>query len=628
MTAAERSWAAAMGVASACGLGAGISALLGGGAGSAFELPWSVPGGRLSIRVDALSALFVVQISLIAALGAVFGLEYWAQRDHPQNARRLRASFGVLTAGMLLLVVARNAVLFLIGWELMALAAFLAVTTEHEQPEVRSAGYLYLLATRLGTLALYAMFALLFAASGTLDFDGWRGALASSRADAVFALALVGFGLKAGIVPLHVWLPSAHASAPSHVSALMSGVLIKMGIYGLVRISSLCAAPPLWWGEALLALGAVSSVFGVALALGQHDLKRLLAYHSVENIGIICLGLGVALLGRAIGREELMVLGMAGALLHTFNHGLFKALLFFCAGSVVHAAGTREIDRLGGLRERMPATALFFLVGAVAICGLPPLNGLISELLVYLGLFHAATREPLPLWLGGGFAAPALALVGGLALACFTKVFGAVFLGAPRSRAGAAAHDPGAAMLLPMAALALCCAAIGLAAPLLAPALDAALRVWSGAPRVSVAEVAPLRAVALANFALAAACIALGSWLAARVRGAPRVSTWDCGAAMPTPRAQYTASSFADALVRLLGWILRPVRETPVLGRPFPRDAHFQSHLPDTVLDRAVLPSAAAATRVLAWLRPIQQGSVHLYLLYIVATVVVLLVWR
>src|SRR5262249_16708559 len=285
-------------------------------------------------------------------------------------------------------VIARNAVLFLAGWEIMALAAFVLVSTEDDKPAAREVGYVYLVATRFGTLAIFAMFALLAAGGGTLDFDGWPRALASPVGDAIFVLGLVGFGLKAGVMPLHVWLPGAHATAPSHVAALMSGVLIKMGIYGLVRLTSLCAQPPAWWGHTLLALGVLSAVLGVGFALGQHDLKRLLAYHSVENIGIICMGLGVAVLGPAPGRGgprargpgELVALGLAGALLHVWNHGLYKGLLFLSAGSVAHTAGTREIDRLGGLWRRMPWTGLAFLVGAVAICGLPPLNGLVSEL--------------------------------------------------------------------------------------------------------------------------------------------------------------------------------------------------------------------------------------------------------
>jgi formate hydrogenlyase subunit 3/multisubunit Na+/H+ antiporter MnhD subunit len=233
-------------------------------------------------------------------------------------------------------------------------------------------------------------------------------------------------------MPLHVWLPGAHAIAPSHVSALMSGVLIKMGIYGLVRTFSLFPNPPLWWGQLVLLMGAISGVLGVAFAIGQHDFKRLLAYHSVENIGIICMGLGLALLGRSLGSGALVALGLGGALLHTWNHGLFKGLLFLSAGSVLHAAHTREIDELGGLAKRMPWTSFAFLVGSVAICGLPPLNGFVSELLVYLGLFEVARLPRGVLWLVGAIGAPTLALIGALALACFVKVFGAMFLGEPR----------------------------------------------------------------------------------------------------------------------------------------------------------------------------------------------------
>ena len=281
-------------------------------------------------------------------------------------------------------------------------------------------------------------------------------------ATAIFVLALVGFGLKAGIMPLHVWLPGAHANAPSHVSAIMSGVMIKMGIYGLVRVLVLLPTPPLAWGYVLLGLGVVSGVLGVAFAVGQHDLKRLLAYHSIENIGIIVIGLGLALIGRTLDRADWIVLGLGGALLHVWNHALFKSLLFLSAGSVIHATGTREIDRLGGLAKAMPRTSLAFLVGAVAICGLPPLNGFVSELLIYLGLFGT-----LGIGEGGAcpmaaFAAPALALIGGLAVACFVKVFGVVFLGTARSEDARHAHESAWSMLGPMGVLMGCCLFIGL----------------------------------------------------------------------------------------------------------------------------------------------------------------------
>jgi hydrogenase-4 component B len=596
---------------------------------SELSANWSVPGGRLIVGVDAITAMFVLQISVIGALGAWYGLEYWPQRAHPDNARKLRAFYGLLTAAMLLLVVARNAVLFLAGWEVMALAAFILIGTEDEKPAVRSVGYLYLLATRLGTLCLFGMFALLSGASGTLDFAGWPRALASPLRDAIFVLGLCGFGLKAGVMPLHIWLPGAHANAPSHVSAFMSGVLIKMGIYGLVRLTAECGAPPAWWGYVLLSLGVISGVLGVGFAIGQHDLKRLLAYHSVENIGIICMGLGVAVLGRSLGRADLVTLGVAGALLHVWNHGLFKALLFLSAGSVLHATGTREIDRLGGLARRMPRTTLAFVVGAVAICGLPPLNGLISELLVYLGLFRMGEGGG-RVWLAGALAAPALALIGALAVACFVKVLGAVFLGQARSADATEAREAGAAMVAPMAILGACCLFIGLGAPLCARVLDAAVAAWAGvglAPALS--KVAPLVGVSATSMLLLVAVIALGFALGARLRGAPgNIATWGCGYAAPSARMQYTSSSFAEMLVGLLSWALRPSAHSPRLDGPFPAPAAFHSHVPDVVLDRAVLPAFAAVGRAFERLRPIQRGSIHLYLAYILGTLIVLLLWR
>jgi hydrogenase-4 component B len=629
--AAERLFVGLIGIATLCACMSSVAAFM--LESRTLHRAWPVPGGHLAIQVDAISAIFVFQIALLALLGAVYGLEYWSQRSHPYEGRKLRAFYGAVTAGMLLLVVAQSAVLFLVGWEIMALSAFLLVTTEDEKPPVREVGYVYLVATRAGTLCLFAMFALLGAASGTLDFAGWPPALASPLGDAIFVLGLAGFGLKAGVMPLHIWLPGAHASAPSHVSALMSGVLIKTGIYGLVRLTALRDAPPLWWGYTLVALGVVSGVLGVSFAIAQHDLKRLLAYHSVENIGIICMGLGVAVLGRSLGRNELVALGIAGALLHVCNHGLFKALLFLSAGSVLHATGTREIDRLGGLLRCMPRTGLAFLVGAVAICGLPPLNGLISELIIYLGLFRASTERAGPA-LVAALAAPALALIGALALACFVKVFGAAFLGQARTSAAERAHEGGPAMLWPMAILAACCFFIGLAAAPVSRVLDIAVGAWAG-PSASVPRlrsIVPLVSISgmSATLLLLLALLAL----LAAARGLPRsasspLGTWDCGYATPTARMQYTSSSFARLLVSLLSWALRPQVHEPRIEPPFPTlAASFRSHVPDIVLDRSLLPALSIADRFLARLRPIQRGSVHLYLVYMLAALIVLLLWR
>lgn len=613
---------------------AGAALVLAGAPGQGLGGAWSVPGARLLFRVDPLSAFFLVPVCLLTALGSVYGLGYWAATARPESAAPVRFWYGLLGGSLALLLGARDAVLFLCAWEAMALSAFFLVAAEDEIAEVRDAAWIYLVATHAGTLLLMGAFAVLRVGTGSFSLLD-AADLGPGAAGAVFLLALGGFGLKAGLMPLHVWLPGAHANAPSHVSTLMSGVVIKMGIYGILRVTGLLPVPPAWWGWAVLGLGAVSAVLGVAYALGQHDLKRLLAYHSVENIGIIALGVGLALLGRSAGRPEWVVLGLGGGLLHVWNHGLFKGLLFLSAGSVIHAAHTREIDHLGGLAKRMPWTAAAFGVGAVAICGLPPLNGFVSELLVYLGLFRTALADtpgaPSARWAAAALAAPALAMVGALAVACFVKAFGAVFLGEPRCAHGREAHEAPPAMMGPMAVLAAACAAIGLFPWALAPVLDTAARAW--APEVAgppLGALAPLSAVGALALGLAGG-LALGAaglraWMKKKPP-APAV-TWDCGYAAPTARMQYTASSFGALLVGLFSWALTPRVRPPRLSGFFPGQASFASHVPDAVLDRSLRPLFRTAADLLGRARVLQGGRVQLYVAYVLATLVALFLWR
>jgi len=386
---------------------------LAGGSRESWQIDWGLPFGPAEIAVDPLSALFLLPIFIVSACCAVYALSYWPAAENPESASRLTLSFAILTASLGIIVIARHAILFLAAWEIMAVACYFAMTVDSRKKEVREAGILYLVTAHIGALALFAYFALLKGEAGSYLFPP-AGSLSASAATAIFLFALIGFGMKAGVVPLHIWLPSAHANAPSHVSAIMSGVLIKMGIYGLIRTVSFFAAIPFWWGVLVLAAGVISGLIGVIFAIGQHDIKRLLAYHSIENIGIIAMGTGVALMGTSAGIPSLVMLGMAGALLHTLNHATFKPLLFLCAGSVIHSCGTREIDRMGGLLKKMPLTGALFLTGAVAICGLPPLNGFVSEWLIYLGLFRGIIDADTfndPYF---ALAAPALALIGGL----------------------------------------------------------------------------------------------------------------------------------------------------------------------------------------------------------------------
>ncbi|MEW5736702.1 MAG: proton-conducting transporter membrane subunit [Thermodesulfobacteriota bacterium] len=588
-----------------------------------ISFPWAVPLGSFSLGMDGLSCLFVLLISVVGALAAIYGRGYLEGED-PGKAAMSWCWYNLLLASMLVVVTARDGFLFLMAWEAMSLSSFFLVMYDHQKNEVVRAGWIYLAATHLGTAFLLVMF-LLLGSGGGLSF-----ALLSATgpaASVVFVAALVGFGTKAGFVPMHFWLPEAHPAAPSHVSALMSGVMIKTGIYGILRVMTFLHEPLAWWGWALVAVGAVSGIAGVLFALAQHDLKRLLAYHSVENIGIIALGLGLGVLGTTAGNPFMAALGFCGGLLHVVNHGLFKSLLFLGAGSVLHATGTRDLDRMGGLIKRMPVSGATFLVGAAAICGLPPLNGFVSEFLIYASGFYSVSADAAA-W-GGLCAIAGLALIGGLALACFTKAFGIVFLGEPRSDAMLQAHEGPWSMQGPMIALAALCAAVGLggvwamrlvlpAAALLAPGA-AGMQSLGAAPELLVGIT--LGAVALA--ALSAALL----WLRARLlrgRSVRESVTWDCGYAAPTARMQYTASSFAHPTVGMFRLLLRTRTELHPPEGLFPERASIHTHTGDVFVGVLFAPATALLLRLADRFRQLQQGRTHLYILYIVVCILIL----
>jgi len=595
-----------------------------------FSSNWSVPAGEFSLVLDSISLAFIAPLLLVVATGAIYGLSYWPQQENPDNGRKLRLFFGLISGAMILIFTARNSILFLIAWETMALAGYFLITTEDRKAEARQAGYIYLIATHTGTLALFGLFALLEQAAGTTAFPA-VASLPLAGSSLIFLIGLFGFGMKAGLMPLHIWLPGAHAAAPSHASALLSGIMIKTGIYGLIRLTSFFAVIPAWWGWTLLVLGAVSGILGVALALAQHDIKRLLAYHSVENIGIIALGLGLALLGRSYDQPALVILGLSGCLLHVINHGLFKSLLFLSAGSMIHAVGSREIDQFGGLLKRQRWTGLFFLGGAVAICGLPPFNGFVSEWLIYLAAFQPLQQPGSALTLSL-LTAPALALIGGLALACFVKVFGVSFLGEPRSKSAAQAHEAKPSMLWPMGVLLLACVWIGLLPGSLRALLERAATDWTGNPTLPplAGDLAPLSAISLAGWVLLGLLLLFGWWLQRKCRQcrqAPgRIGTWGCGYPFPATSMQYTASSFADNLVRLFRFGLWSKRHGGQVEGLFPQDDEFSSHTPDLVLDRTLTPAFAGIAWLFHWLRRLfQNGVVAIYLLYVALTLIVLL---
>ncbi len=605
----------------------GIAALhvLAGGDAWEVRATAATPGGAWVFGLDALSAVFVLAIAVVGAAAAVYGVGYLAG-EHPQGrASRTHAVVAWLVAALTLVVTARAAVPFLVAWELMAIASFLLIVVEHERADVRRAGLVYLVATHAATLALIGMFAAWGAGAPDLTFAALASAPAAGRGT-ILLLALFAFGTKAGIVPLHFWLPGAHAAAPSHASALLSGLLIKTGVYGLLRVLALLGGAPAWYGWALLGLGVVSGVLGVVWALAQHDVKRLLAYHSVENIGIIVIGTGVGVLGTAYGRPMVAAFGYAGALLHVVNHAFFKALLFLGAGAVARAALTRSLDVLGGLARRMPVTAATFLLGSVAIVGLPPLNGFVSEWLVARSLVEAGLGDgPMRIAI---LALAGLGLIGGLALACFAKVNGAAFLGHPRGSGAAEAREAGPLMLGPMVALALACIGIGLL-PVFAlpPAFDAAAGI-TGAAGIAAG---PGSGAVLTSLTVAALLLVLAvaaAWVlrVRLMRGRGRVvpHTWGCGYPSPTPRMQTTASSFA-------GPVLQPFGAAAGLHGGWEGPA-YRTHPADPALDDILVPAWTRLQGAASRLRALQLGRLHVYLLYALATVVALLaylaLWR
>ncbi len=642
------------GLVAGCALVGALAGLLLGaiclGAGLAPTFTASfLPLTGFALRIDGLSAFFLIVIGVVGAAVAVYGFGYSEAYEGRYSLRRLGAMLNVLLLSLSVQVMADNALTFLMGWEAMSLSAYLLVLTEHDQPGTVRAANWYIAITHAGFAALVAMFLLVSAGELTTSFAAMRAAsLAPQVRDAAFALALFGFGAKAGVVPLHVWLPMAHPVAPSHVSALMSGVVIKMGVYGLLRVTlDLLGGGPAWWGGLVLGAGTVSALLGVLYALMEHDLKRLLAYHSVENIGIIFIGIGAGLMFQSYGLTTLATLGVVAGLYHTINHACFKGLLFLGAGSVLHATGTRNMEALGGLIKRMPRTALFFLVGACAISALPPLNGFASEWLVFQTLLGGSAIPQPEVAVIMPIAVAMLALTSGLAAACFVKAFGITFLAIPRSPEAEHAHEAPRSMQVGMVSLVLMCVGLGLAPFAVVPLLGSSLAGLGGLAPTAVAFTLALPLHVAGTFGqMSAPLLALGLALllalvplVLRVLGADRrlrvTDTWGCGRIGQTARMEYTATAFAEPLRRVFAELYRPSRDLSIDFHPeskyFVQSIEYRSEIHPwferVLYDPLLHGLRGAATRV----RRLQGGSVHLYLVYMTLALLVLLTvarWR
>jgi hydrogenase-4 component B len=609
-------------VLAGCGLAAvpAVGVLLGTGL-PAVSFGTTLPGGRWHYGMDPLSAWFTLLLCIVAAATVGYGVTYLAPERAHRRIGAPHALFALLVASMAGVFAARAAVPFLLAWELMAVSAYFLIVFEHDRPGVRGAGMVYLVLTHAGTLALLGMFLAWGRSAPDLSFAHLTPAAARAIGGGIpiLLLALFGFGVKAGIFPFHFWLPAAHAAAPSHVSALLSGVMIKTGVYGLFRVLSLLGAPPPWWAWTVLLLGLASAVLGVLWALTQRDLKRALAYSSVDNIGIIFLGLGLGALGNAYHQPVLAVLGFAGALLHALNHALFKSLLFLGAGAVVRSTGTREIDRLGGLASAMPRTAAAFLIGSIAIVGLPALNGFIGEWTLVRG-FLAAGGSTGPFRLAG-LGAAALGLIGALTLACFVRLGTTVFLGTPRDPDALPTDDAPGGIGAGLALLGGACLVIGLL-PVVAmtPVLGIAGTLAESQAAVALSPFGGFSPWAVTALVLGLGLLSAIVWSIRQGagRGMVRSSvTWACGYPASTSRMQSTAESFSVPLWRAFSSrALPPSGELPGGIAPG-RD--------DFVLRGIAAPAWKRIRRLGAELRLLQQGRVTTYLQYIIGTVVLLL---
>jgi hydrogenase-4 component B len=592
-----------------------------------------------AVRYDGLSGVFLVAFGLSAAAASLSVV------GQPSRSRPEGAAYPLFLGSIVFVLGASSAFAFLFAWESMALLSAFLVVGLRPTRAVVSAGNVYLAMTHVATAAIVVGFALLVAGSGgQLDFAAWHAAaptLAPVTRDAALVLVAVGFLTKAGAMPFHVWLPKAHPVAPSHVSAVMSGVMIKTGIYGLIRlVVDVVGGSPEWLGLLILGVGAVSAVMGVLYALMQHDIKRLLAFHSIENVGIILIGLGSALLLQTYGATELAALALTAALFHSVNHAAFKTLLFLGAGAVVNATGLHDLNHLGGLGRKMPATMLAFGVGAAAISGLPPLNGFASEWLTFQGLLGATGSglvTPLARFAAAG-AIGALAITSALAVACFVKATGITFLGLPCSAAAANAHETARPARLAMVILAAICAALGFAAGPVSSALAAVSReaFHDGPPPAAIAAVTAgprpggaATYAALAVGALLAAVVGI-LVLASRSRARARlVDTWTCGIA-PRPEFQYTATSYAKPIRLFFRRVLVPEREVHVdyhPGTAFPSSIRYRSEITLLLEDRVLRPAHGLSLRAADLARKLQGGAIQLYIAYSVVAVLVLLLW-
>jgi formate hydrogenlyase subunit 3/multisubunit Na+/H+ antiporter MnhD subunit len=584
---------------------------------------------HIPLRLDAVSAWFVLLTNFTSITGILYGRNYLSHYKKRSADESLHFAAYILNhAALTGIYFIQNSLAFLCAWEIMALTAFVMVIFEYSKMENLKAGINYLIQSHISIILLTLGFIWVYAKTGSLDFNAILTYCMTGGREASLLLFLVffcGFGIKAGFVPFHTWLPYAHPAAPSHVSGLMSGVIIKTGIYGIMRMLLFMPDNKLAMGYIILAISVISAVYGVMMAIVQHNLKRLLAYHSIENIGIIGIGIGLGTIGMGLNNQFLIFSGFAGALLHTLNHSLFKSLLFYTSGNIFHAVHSLMIDRMGGLIKHMPRTALLFLLAAIAICGLPPFNGFVSEFLIYSGLFNAIGYNQsalvMVLAIGG------LALTGGLALMCFTKAFSIIFLGNSREPSETSPREVGKSALFPKYMIAVAIVAIGLFPQLFIQLLQKPLASFTGIQDTQgINDLSALmKNISLSAWGLIGIILVLYALrkFITRHYSITESVTWGCGYVNSSPKLQYTASSFVKPYLKIIKPLVDVRKSENEISGIFPGKIHSESHFYDK-LEKVLIDWPTRNLRsFLGKFKFLQNGSVQFYVLYGVVFIVI-----
>ncbi|KAF1081190.1 MAG: Hydrogenase-4 component B [Candidatus Rifleibacterium amylolyticum] len=606
---------------------------------SSAELPLlllNLPLGEATLKLDAVSAFFSLPILALFPAVALYNAACSKHDRHTHDNCWLLLN--MLAAAMLLLLASANALTFLIAWELMSVAAFFLIVWRDEIASARSAAWQFLIASHVGTAALMLLFALLSVQSGSLEFARFAAMyMPAGFETTAFLLAVFGFGVKVGLLPLHVWLPDSYTFADAPVSAILSGAMSKMGFYGLLRVLMLLPLPRESWGWLLVVGGLLTGIFALIMALAQSDIKKVVSYSSMENAGIILMAIGCSLLAMSWKQPEIAGIAMAGALLHILNHAVCKGLLFMGTGAIYWGTGTRRLELMGGLAGKMPFTAVCFALASVAIAGLPPFNSFISEFIIFIaGLKAAISNDPQALLLAAAMLS-GLALIGGLAAATFARTFGLVFLGAARHDKKHEMQDISPALRLPFIFLLICMGALIVAAPwLLSPIMRVSWLIMArqtGFALVDLSEAALWQPVGLVvAFSLTMIVLVLAGWqLRRKFFSAGERSdrpTWDCGYAAPDARMQYTSSSFSQTIVDIFSPVVRPYKHGEKVSGLFPQHASFRTDTPDSLLRYLFVPLFGLIDRILLPLRGLQHGRLHLYICYVAITLLALLVWK